>query len=87
MREIIAGIAGKGRVNADISAAGSFSAAISPGNGRGAAPYTGPYTFTPSGQAQTIEIGGLIAQENIQIEAVPNNYGLITWDGSTLTVS
>ena len=49
--------------------------------------YEGPYTFTPTGEDQIIEIEGLIAKENITIEAIPSNYGLITWNGSILTVS
>jgi len=49
--------------------------------------YRGEYTFTPSSQTQTIEIAGKMARENITINPVPSNYGLITWNGSTITVS
>lgn len=49
--------------------------------------YRGEYTFTPSAQTQTIEIAGKTARENIIINPVPSNYGLITWNGSTITVS
>lgn len=49
--------------------------------------YDGPVEFTPSGSTQTIEIAGTKALENIKINPVPSNYGLITWDGSTITVS
>lgn len=49
--------------------------------------YDGAYTFTPSGETQEIQIGGMMASQNIVIEPVPSNYGLVTWDGSTLTVS
>ena len=50
-------------------------------------PFTGEYTYTPSNAEQTIEINGLRATDNITINAIPSNYGLITWDGATLTVS
>lgn len=50
-------------------------------------PYTGAYTFTPSAAAQVVEIKGLVAKEDITINPIPSNYGLITWNGSTLTVS
>lgn len=50
-------------------------------------PYEGAYTFTPSATAQTIEIQGKTALEDITINPIPNNYGLITWDGQTITVS
>lgn len=49
--------------------------------------YTGEYTFTPSDQTQTIPIAQLTASEDITINPIPSNYGLITWNGSTLTVS
>lgn len=49
--------------------------------------YTGAYEFTPSSETQTIPIADLIAAEDITINPVPSNYGLITWNGSFLTVS
>lgn len=49
--------------------------------------YEGPYEFTPSESAQSVEIEGLKATANIVIEPIPSNYGLITWDGSKITVS
>ena len=49
--------------------------------------YEGTYEWTPSSELQTIEIANKKALENITINPIPNNYGLITWNGSTLTVS
>lgn len=49
--------------------------------------YDGPYEFTPSQATQTIEIENKKATQDITINPIPSNYGLITWDGSTLTVS
>lgn len=49
--------------------------------------YEGPYTITPSQQTQTLSTEGMKATQNIVIEPIPSNYGLITWNGSTLTVS
>jgi len=49
--------------------------------------YEGEYDFTPSGEPQTVSIAGLKAAQDIIIEAIPDNYGLITWDGSVITVS
>ena len=49
--------------------------------------YEGPYTFTPSAQAQTIPIDHLMPTADITIEPVPQQYGLITYNGSTITVS
>lgn len=50
-------------------------------------PYTGEYTITPSAEAQTIPTKNLRMTDDLTIEPIPQNYGLITWDGSTLLVS
>lgn len=49
--------------------------------------YHGDYEFTPSSEQQTIRTAGLVLEENIIIDPIPDNYGLITWDGSVITVS
>ena len=49
--------------------------------------YEGPYEVTPQAQAQTLETDLLYMRGNITINPIPSNYGLITWNGSTLTVS
>ena len=57
-------------------------------SGGGSVPvYPGPTEFTPSAEKQTIGVSGYRLKENITINPIPSNYGLITWDGSTLTVS
>lgn len=50
-------------------------------------PYTGEYEFTPTDEEQTIPIYGKTATRDIVINPIPSNYGKITWNGSTLTVS
>ncbi len=49
--------------------------------------YAGPYEITPSASEQVLEIRNKKAIRNITINPIPNNYGLITWNGATLTVS
>lgn len=49
--------------------------------------YTGPTSVTPSAQAQTLHTKDTALLSDITIGAIPQNYGLITWNGSTLTVS
>lgn len=49
--------------------------------------FTGEYVVTPSTETQIVSIGGKTAKQDITINPIPSNYGLITWDGSTLTVS
>lgn len=49
--------------------------------------YHGETTFTPSTTEQIVSCGGLVMSTDIVVEAIPSNYGLITWDGVTLSVS
>ena len=49
--------------------------------------YQGAYNVTPSDTAQVLDTSGLIMDGNITVDPIPSNYGLITWDGSTITVS
>jgi hypothetical protein len=50
-------------------------------------PYSREYTVTPSAETQVLETEGLMMAHNVTINPIPSNYGLITWNGSTLTVS
>lgn len=49
--------------------------------------YEGETTFTPSAEMQTIPTAHTVLLSDITINPIPSNYGLITWNGSTLTVS
>lgn len=49
--------------------------------------YQGEYEITPTPAEQNIPIQGMMATQDITIKPIPSNYGLITWDGHTLTVS
>lgn len=49
--------------------------------------YEGEYTFTPSAEAQTIAINGKVALHNITIQPIPSNYGLVSWNGATLSIT
>lgn len=49
--------------------------------------YEGPYEVTPSNEEQVLNTDAFYMNGNITINPIPNNYGLITWNGSTLTVS
>ena len=53
----------------------------------GADKYEGSYEWTPAATEQTIPINGLEAKADIVIKPIPNNYGLVTYNGSTITVS
>lgn len=49
--------------------------------------YTGSYVVTPTQATQVLATNGKRMTDNVTINPIPSNYGLITWDGSTLTVS
>ena len=49
--------------------------------------YEGPYEITPTQVTQTLATDSLYMRGNITIKPIPQNYGLITWNGATLTVS
>lgn len=49
--------------------------------------YSGETTVTPSMEEQVLQTSMKSVMTNIIINPIPNNYGLITWNGSTLTVS
>lgn len=55
--------------------------------GQDADPYLGPYEFTPTNEVQIVDGVNKKMTENIVINAIPSNYGLINWNGSVLTVS
>ena len=49
--------------------------------------YEGPLLITPGAQAQTIPTQYRVLMRNIVVGPVPSNYGLITYNGRTITVS
>lgn len=49
--------------------------------------YEGETEITPSAETQVLQTNNFRMTDNITINPIPSNYGLITWDGSTITVS
>lgn len=49
--------------------------------------YEGPFEFTPTQETQTAPTQNRAVYQNIIINPIPSNYGLITYNGSVLTVS
>lgn len=49
--------------------------------------YEGETEITPSAETQVLQTNNFRMTDNITISPIPSNYGLITWDGSTITVS
>ena len=75
--------------SANLSVGGGNSATLSIGAeviGGGIA-YEGEYEVTPSAETQTLPTEARVLGRDITIAPIPSNYGLITWNGSVLTVS
>lgn len=49
--------------------------------------YDGPAEITPTGEEQTLQTAGRHLAQDIIISPIPQNYGLITYNGSVITVS
>ena len=49
--------------------------------------YDGDYDITPTSTTQVFQTNGKKITHDFIVEPIPSNYGLITWDGSTITVS
>ena len=82
-------IGGHIRLSDDIAIADKISVKGNVINGgtRKLPPYTGSYTVIPTSGEQILQTQGMSMTDNIVIEPIPSNYGLITWNGSFLTVS
>lgn len=50
-------------------------------------PYEGDYAITPGAEAVLLSTKDKRMTDDVVINPIPSNYGLITWNGSTLTVS
>ena len=49
--------------------------------------YSGSTEFTPTRQAQIILTARKLVLENITINPIPSNYGLVTYSGNIITIS
>lgn len=73
--------------SAALSVVDGASVALSVEVSQGSAPYTDRYEVTPTNQEQVLPTAGCNLAADVVIHPIPQNYGLITWNGSTLTVS
>lgn len=49
--------------------------------------YDGEIQVTPTNSVQVLNTASKLVNNNITVNPIPSNYGLITWNGATLTVS
>ena len=71
----------------DVSADRAFAVGVDTAVKRGAEHYLGPYELEPSANQKVLATAGLFMEYDVVVSRIPEQYGLITWDGSTLTVS
>ena len=77
----------QGTINAELSSPVNIAVELGiPQIVRGRS-YSGEYTVTPGDEAQVLETENRLMLENFVVEAIPQNYGKISWNGSYLTVS
>lgn len=76
-----------GELVGELSPSSALEGTLSPFSAAYYPPWDGPAEYTPSTEAQTVAVGGHVMEGDLTINPIPSNYGLITWDGSTLTVS
>lgn len=84
---ISASLSGVSVLNGELQGTRMMIGELTLPKGKASPPFTGAYIYTPTQNTQTIPINGFKAIEDITIEPIPSNYGLITWNGSTITVS
>lgn len=88
MSEKITGsVSSRATLSGSVNAVARLVGTIQIPSAAGAVLYDGPYEFTPTEETQIVEIESRMATQDITINPIPSNYGLITWNGVTLTVS
>ena len=85
--EITGTLKSSGQISGFLSAQKGISGTLTIPSAVGVDVYDGEYTFTPTAETQTIAINHKMATQDITINPIPSNWGLITWNGFTLTVS
>lgn len=82
-------IRGGGGGTIEIGGGGERSASIEIAGAEKVTPpkYAGPYEFTPTQETQTAHINRKMGTQDITINPIPKNYGLVTYNGSIITIT
>ena len=76
-----------GGISGTISGGGSLSGGLTIPQIVEPEHYSGEYEIAPTKETQIIPTKRMMMSDDIIIDPIPSNYGLITWNGSALTVS
>ena len=74
-------------LSCDLSATESLTAALTVPKEIALPDYTGSCEITPGEETQVLSTTGRSLRSDITVNPIPSNYGLITYNGSTITVS
>lgn len=87
MSSLVGTLSAKQGMTGTLSPVGVLSGSLTIGGRATYERYDGEYEVIPSTEEQVLETANKRMTQNVVIKPIPNNYGLITWDGSSLTVS
>lgn len=49
--------------------------------------YDGQHNIAPTSETQVLDTKNKLLRQNIVVDPIPHNYGLVTWNGAWLTIS
>lgn len=73
-------------ITGSLSCDGTLIGHLEKSNG-GVDVYTGEYEITPGEEEVVLNTSDKLLTQRITIAAIPSNYGLVSWNGTTLTIS
>ena len=86
MKDLILTLENGSDISVDVSG-GEKTIELALGEASGYPTYTGATEFTPTQETQIAFTAGKVVLEDIVINAIPYNYGLVTYQGNIITVS
>ena len=85
MNDLILTLEDGGELSLEMSGPESFELTL--GEASGNPTYTGPTTFTPTQDVQIAFTAGKVVLQDITIDPIPYNYGLVTYQANIITIS
>lgn len=85
--QVTASVTAGAQVAASVSSTAALDVDIGTQVYRSQPIYAGAYEATPTQETQTLSVAGYAMASDFVVNPIPSNYGLITYNGSTLTVS
>ena len=88
VRGNLSGVLSSGaRLSGSLASAARLAGNLTVPSSAGHQVYDGPVEVTPGGTEQKLETQGKLLLQDIVINPVPSNYGLISWNGLGIRVS